>query len=88
MAGYRLEPGPPGLSDYLLLRSRSGLSPRREDQAVAALPGSWAAVHAVHEATGDVVGMGRVLGDGGWYAGQPSESVPAVEKPVDDRLDL
>lgn len=65
--GYRLAEGPPGPADYLLLRERSGLTPKREDQARAALGGSWAAVHVVHEADGTTVGMGRVLGDGGWY---------------------
>lgn len=65
--GYRLVDGVPDVDDYLMLRERSGLSPRRRDQAVAALPGSWAAVRVVHEETGATVGMGRVLGDGGWY---------------------
>jgi GNAT superfamily N-acetyltransferase len=55
------------VADYLMLRQRSGLSPRREDQALAAVRGSWAAVHVVHEESADAVGMGRVLGDGGWY---------------------
>jgi GNAT superfamily N-acetyltransferase len=66
-AGYRLADGPPVLADYLLLRERSGLTPKREDQAQAALGGSWTAVHVVHEADSTTVGMGRVLGDGGWY---------------------
>jgi hypothetical protein len=66
-AGYRLVEGPPGLRDYLLLRDRAGLSPRRADQAEAALGGSWAAVHVLYEDDGRAVGMGRVLGDGGWY---------------------
>jgi GNAT superfamily N-acetyltransferase len=65
--GYRLADGPPTVADYLLLRERAGLSPKRQDQAEAALGGSWAAVHVVHEADGSTVGMGRVLGDGGWY---------------------
>jgi GNAT superfamily N-acetyltransferase len=65
-SGYRLSDGPPGVEDYLCLRERAGLSPRREDQARAALAGGWAAVHVVHETDG-AVGMGRVLGDGGWY---------------------
>jgi ribosomal protein S18 acetylase RimI-like enzyme len=64
---YRLVDGPPAVADYLTLRQRSGLSPRRDDQAAAALDGSWAAVHVVHTPTGTTVGMGRVLGDGGWY---------------------
>jgi GNAT superfamily N-acetyltransferase len=62
---YRLLDGPPSVSDYLRLRSDSGLTPRRQDQAEAALEGSWSAVRV--EALGESVGMGRVLGDGGWY---------------------
>ena len=65
--GYRLVHGPPSVADYLLLRERAGLSPKREDQAVAALGGSWAAVHVLHEVDDTIVGMGRLLGDGGWY---------------------
>jgi GNAT superfamily N-acetyltransferase len=63
---YRLADGPPDVADYLLLRERAGLSPRREDQAQAALRGSWAAVHVLFE-DAEAVGMGRLLGDGGWY---------------------
>lgn len=66
-AGYQLVDGPPTVADYLVLRERSGLSPRRTDQALAALRGSWAAVHVVDASTGTAVGMGRLLGDGGWY---------------------
>jgi len=54
------------VEEYLLLRERAGLSARRSDQARAALDGSWAAVHVRHDG-GRAVGMGRVLGDGGWY---------------------
>jgi ribosomal protein S18 acetylase RimI-like enzyme len=66
-SGYRIVEGPPAVADYLALRKLTGLSPRRADQASAAVKGSWAAVHVVHDETGDTVGMGRVLGDGGWY---------------------
>jgi GNAT superfamily N-acetyltransferase len=66
-AGYRLVAGPPAVADYVLLRDRAGLSPKREDQAGAAITGSWAAVHVLHEVDGTTVGMGRLLGDGGWY---------------------
>src|SRR6478736_1140747 len=45
---------PPPLDDYLHLRRAAGLTPATEGQAV-------------HDASGVVVGMGRVLGDGGWY---------------------
>ena len=66
-AGYRLADGPTAVADYLLLRDRAGRSPRRPDQAHAALQGSWAAVHVLHEVDAQTVGMGRILGDGGWY---------------------
>lgn len=65
--GYRLEDGGPSPDDYLTLRVRSGLSPRRRDQALAGLGGEWSSVHVVHQPTGATVGMGRVIGDGGWY---------------------
>lgn len=65
-AGYRLVAGPPAVEDYLDLRRRAGLTPTSRAQAEAALPGSWAACHVVGDA-GRAVGMGRVLGDGGWY---------------------
>jgi GNAT superfamily N-acetyltransferase len=57
----------PSVADYLRLRREAGLSPKTEAQATAALPGSWAACHILHEPDGETVGMGRVLGDGGWY---------------------
>ena len=63
---YRLERTAPPVADYLRLRREAGLSPKSEAQAQAGLPGSWAACHVVH-ASGEVVGMGRVIGDGGWY---------------------
>lgn len=44
----------------------AGLTPRTQEQAASALPGSWHAVHVVHDATGQAVAMDRVLGDGGW----------------------
>jgi GNAT superfamily N-acetyltransferase len=65
--GYRLVDGPPTSEDYLDLRLRAGLSPRRKDQAASALPGSWAACHVLSESEDRPVAMGRVIGDGGWY---------------------
>jgi GNAT superfamily N-acetyltransferase len=67
MEGYRLIDGPPTTEDYLELRLRAGLSPKREDQAASALPGSWAACHVLYESEDRSVAMGRVIGDGGWY---------------------
>jgi ribosomal protein S18 acetylase RimI-like enzyme len=65
--GYVLRDGPPRVEDYLRLRAESGLTPKTRAQGEAALPGSWAACHVVHEAGAETVGMGRVIGDGGWY---------------------
>lgn len=65
--GYRLLDGPPPVDEYLALRRAAGLSPRSRAQAVAALPGSWYACHVVHLESGLAAGMGRVIGDGGWY---------------------
>lgn len=65
--GYQLVMAAPPVADYLRLRQESGLSPKTEEQATAALPGSWAACHVVADGSGEVVGMGRLLGDGGWY---------------------
>lgn len=66
-ADYRLLPSTPPVADYLALRAGSGLSPKTREQAEAGLPGSWAACHVEHVPTGRAIGMGRVLGDGGWY---------------------
>jgi ribosomal protein S18 acetylase RimI-like enzyme len=64
--GYTLRDGPPPPADAVVIRQRAGLSPRSFEQTARALDGSWAAAHVVDDA-GDVVGMGRVIGDGGWY---------------------
>ena len=64
--GYSLAPGLPDAAAYLRLRERAGLGPKRLDQAEPAVRDHWAAVHALHDEAGPV-GMGRVIGDGGWY---------------------
>lgn len=55
------------MTDYLRLRDAAGLSPKTVEQAAAALPGGWTACQVVEEQHGKTVGMGRLLGDGGWY---------------------
>ena len=64
---YDLTLSPPPLADYLRLRADSGLSPVTEAQGEPALVNSWAWVHVRHRASGEVVAMGRGIGDGGWY---------------------
>jgi len=65
--GYRLNPTAPSPEAYRELRRAAGLSVKSLAQAAAAVQGSWAACHVVDESTGEVVAMGRVIGDGGWY---------------------
>ena len=66
-AGYSLEMTAPAPPDYVRLRREAGLSEKSEQQARAALPGSWAVCRVVEDRSGETVGMGRVIGDGGWY---------------------
>lgn len=65
--GYLLVAGPPPVDAYRRLREESGLTPRTEEQSQRAIAGTWCFCHVVHEATGEVAAMGRVIGDGGWY---------------------
>lgn len=63
--GYRVEPIAPTLEDYLRLRQVSGLSPKSEDGARIGLAHSCFAVRVAQGA--QIVGMGRVIGDGGCF---------------------
>jgi len=65
-AGYRIVEGPPTVSEYITLRARSGLSPKSALQAEAAIAGAWVTVRVLTD-DDHAVGMGRVIGDGGWY---------------------
>lgn len=63
---YRLLTGPPAVEDYLRLRQECGLSVKTPEQGRLAVAGAWS-FHHVLRPIGEVVGMGRVIGDGGWY---------------------
>ena len=56
----------PGAAEYMALRVACGLSARTEEAAVRGLRGSLFAVTA--RVQGRLVGMGRVIGDGGSFA--------------------
>lgn len=64
---YRLLPGPPAVDDYLRLRRDAGLTEPERERARRGIDGAWAAIHAIHQSTGETVGMGRVISDGGTY---------------------
>ncbi len=63
----RLVDGAPAITDYLRLRAESGLTPKTLAQAEACIAGAWVAFHVVGDSNGETVGMGRCIGDGGWY---------------------
>lgn len=80
--GYTLHTGLPPVPSYLHLRSASGLSPVTAPQAKGAVSNSWYGCHirftppqteAAPVPTSErgtdaaIVGMGRIIGDGGWY---------------------
>ena len=63
MTEYELIVGTPSVDDYRRLRRVSGLSEKTQAAAEAGLPNTWFAVTIRYQ--GGVVGMGRVIGDGG-----------------------
>ncbi|KAJ5931144.1 Acyl-CoA N-acyltransferase [Penicillium verhagenii] len=67
---YTLHSGYPSVPQYLHLRSSAGLSPKTPSQAAAVSTGSWFGCFVTTNGNNEesqVVGMGRVIGDGGWY---------------------
>jgi len=68
--GYSLHDGYVSVPDYLHLRSVSGLSSKTISQANAVSTGSWYGCYITYEEPGKEslpIGMGRIIGDGGWY---------------------
>ena len=63
MTEYQLIAGTPSVDDYRRLRRVSGLSEKTQAAAEAGLPNTWFAVTIRHG--NQVVGMGRLIGDGG-----------------------
>lgn len=66
LPGYHLHLGPPSPEDFAALRREAGLSQVTTEQAEHAVVGGWATVHVTHDDEGRAVGMGRLIGDGGW----------------------
>lgn len=65
MTDYSLRDETPSQSDYLRLRVISGLTPKTAQAAAVGLPNTVFAV-TVHRGE-EVVGMGRIIGDGGLF---------------------
>jgi GNAT superfamily N-acetyltransferase len=62
-ADYELSTNVPGIDEYRHLRVAAGLSPRSAQAAALGLPNTLFAVTIRHQ--GKLIGMGRVVGDGG-----------------------
>ena len=65
-SGYVLRDGYPSVPHYIHLRSIAGLSPKTISQAAAIATGSWYGCYITFEDSPQPVGMGRIIGDGGW----------------------
>ena len=55
----------PGAEDYCRLRAQAGMAPRTVEAAQRGLPNTLYGVSLLRD--GDVVGMGRVIGDGACF---------------------
>ena len=55
----------PTVEEYVSLREAAGLTPRSREGVERGLPNSLFGVIVEHGPTGETVGMGRVVGDGG-----------------------
>jgi GNAT superfamily N-acetyltransferase len=65
--GYIIQDGYPPVPEYLNLCLLSGFSPKTTAQATEASRGSWYGCFITSEEDNSLVGMGRIIGDGGWY---------------------
>ena len=64
-AGIELVECFPGVDDYRRLRVAAGMTPKSEEAARRGLPNTLYGVSLLRD--GEVVGMGRVIGDGGCF---------------------
>ena len=62
---YTFTTDTPSIADYCRLRRESGLSPKSAEAAARGLPHTIHAVQVHHG--GAIIGMGRVIGDGGVF---------------------
>ncbi|KAL7900510.1 acyl-CoA N-acyltransferase [Trichoderma sp. SZMC 28014] len=66
-SGYVIQDGYPPVQDYLNLRVIVGCTPRTTSQGIEVPKGSWYGCFITSEEDNSLVGMGRIIGDGGWY---------------------
>ncbi len=64
-AGYALREATPSVDAFLSLRAAADMAPRSREAVEKGLPNTTYGVHVLSEATGEPVGMARIVGDGG-----------------------
>lgn len=62
---YTLEERVPTPDEFVALRSAADMTARSREGVERGLPNSLFGVVVVHDASGEAVGMGRIVGDGG-----------------------
>lgn len=65
MSEYIIVKEPPTTEVFRSLRTRTGLSAKTKEAAELGLPNTWFGVQITYG--DDVIGMGRIIGDGGCY---------------------
>jgi len=64
---YLIRQSAPSVADYRRLRTGSGLNDKSDEAAGLGLAGSWYAITITARASGEPIGMGRIVGDGGCH---------------------
>ncbi|WP_395244029.1 GNAT family N-acetyltransferase [Agromyces sp. MMS24-K17] len=64
---YVVVEGVPDVETYLALRAAAGMRPRSPEGARIGLPNTWFGVLVRTASGGPIVGMGRIVGDGGCH---------------------
>jgi GNAT superfamily N-acetyltransferase len=64
-ADYTIRDDLPTVEEFLALRAAADMSPRSREAVERGLPNSVAGATAVHDPTGETVGMARIVGDDG-----------------------
>lgn len=62
---YDLRDRSPTSEEFVALRDAAGMAPRSKEGVERGLPNTLFGVVAIDESTGETVGMGRIVGDGG-----------------------
>ncbi|EPS44922.1 hypothetical protein H072_1076 [Dactylellina haptotyla CBS 200.50] len=68
ISNYEAKPITPSADDYFRLRQVAGLSSKSREAIAVGLPNTLYAVTVYFKDDSSVVGMGRVIGDGGLFA--------------------